>query len=97
MIRPADPGDSQRSTLEGRMTPYHAYQVLEAERVKADAARRATDVRLGEAAAALAGMYQKLPSLPLISLGGGSSRCHRRRPADGTAAPPGPRTPRLGR
>jgi hypothetical protein len=42
------------------MTPYQAYQVLEAERPKTDGARRAADARLGEAAAALARLASAL-------------------------------------
>jgi len=42
------------------MMPYHAYQVLQAERTKTAAASRAADVRLGEMAAAMAHLAGEL-------------------------------------
>lgn len=67
------------------MTPYQAYQVLEAERPKTDGARRAADARLGEAAAALARLASALthPARAVRGL----FRC------PGTAGPTGPTRP----
>jgi hypothetical protein len=42
------------------MTPYHAYQIVQAERPRTAAERRAADMRLGEMAKALAGLAGEL-------------------------------------
>jgi len=67
------------------MMPYHAYQVLEAERPKTAAERRAADIQLGETAAAIAQLAGPVRALRRLF-----QRAHR---GAGSPAPPASASP----